>query len=665
MKIIVPYTTEHNGVLAQLRAALPADELVVVDKEGQPSAGEDISDAEVFIRWWSRRPLSEGVVANAPRLRWMHTPSAGLDQVLFPALVESDIVLTNSSGVHAIPISEWVMLYILAAAKRLPELLAAQREHRWVRDLPLQELTDQTLLILGYGAIGQDIGKRAAAFGMRVIAARRGQQGKAAPVTDRVQIVYGEEWREHISQADYVAVALPLTAQTRGMIDAATIAAMKPSAWFINIARGEIADEDALLHALQEGRIAGAGLDAFAEEPLPANHPLYRLPESKVILTPHISWSSPHIDRRVLELFRENLRRYKAGQPLLNVVDKRAGYLRFWIGVTLMTPYQQLSSRAQIGRERQLAEATLPRYGLHEAKLTLITHNFNTVYRVDALAGRFMMRIQEPNTLDAQAIRSELAWLTAIRRDTDLLVPEPLNNDAGAMLTNVSAVGMPSERHIAVFRWMDGKMVGKTISPTKLYKVGVLMAKLHQYTQSWQPPTNFTRPRWDWARLFGVDSVFGNGKIDPLLTAETRAIYTAASQYVLEAMTALGTSPVAYGLIHNDLHSWNYLYHKGEIEAIDFEVSGWGVWGLDMAVTIEALRNGANKVAMRDAFLRGYSSVRPLPPGFEMHERAMLVARLATMANWAVESNNPELKAEAPAIVLRLADRMAQTMAGA
>jgi phosphoglycerate dehydrogenase-like enzyme len=323
VKIIVTQIGSQQAV-QRLREQAKCDEVVVVDREGRLEG--DLSDGEVFMRSWSPRAVTEAVMKQAPRLKWMHTPSAGLDQVLFPALVESDIVLTNSSGVHAVPISEWVMLYTLAAAKRLPELLAAQRERRWAQDLKLQELTDKTMLILGYGAIGREVAKRALPFGMRVIAARSGSKGKDDEQQAGVEIVYGATWRAAISNADFVVVSLPLTEQTRGIVDEAAFAAMKPTAWFINIARGEIADEDALLRALQAGRIAGAGLDAFGEEPLPSNHPLYSLPESKVMLTPHISWNSPQIGERTLDLFLENLRRYKAGELLLNVVDKRAGY---------------------------------------------------------------------------------------------------------------------------------------------------------------------------------------------------------------------------------------------------------------------------------------------------------------------------------------------------
>ena len=324
MKIIVTQTVPPQA-LQRLREQTQDDEIVVVDREGKAMDGGDLGDGEVFMRWWSSRAASEAVMQQAPHLKWMHTPSAGLDQVLFPALVESDVTLTNSSGVQAVPISEWVILYTLAAAKQLPELLAAQREHHWQRDIKLHELTDQTMLILGYGAIGRAVAQRALPFGMRVIAARSGNKGRDEAHAG-VDVVYGDAWRAVLPAADFVVVSLPLTEQTRGIVDEAAFAAMKPSAWFINIARGQIADEDALLRALQEGRIAGAGLDAYGEEPLPASHPLYSLPESKVILTPHISWSSPFIEQRTLDLFLENLRRFKAGEALLNVVDKRQGY---------------------------------------------------------------------------------------------------------------------------------------------------------------------------------------------------------------------------------------------------------------------------------------------------------------------------------------------------
>lgn len=322
-KVIVTWTLAENKLFASLRAALPAVQFISVDEAGR--AATDLSDAAIFLRWWSPKQTSERVFEQAKGLKWMHTPSAGLDQVLFPALVESEVILTNSSGVHAIPIAEWVITYILLAAKRVPELLAAQAEHRWADDLKLQELSDKTLLIVGYGAIGQEVAKRALPFGLRVIAASSGSQQRAQIAG--VELVSGARaWRAKLAEADYVAICLPLTTDTRHAFDAPTLGRMKPTAWLLNIARGEIVDEDALLAALQEGRIAGAALDAFAEEPLPSSHPLYSLPASRVILTPHLTWSSPHVQQRAIDLFIENYHRFAAGEQLRNVVDKRAGY---------------------------------------------------------------------------------------------------------------------------------------------------------------------------------------------------------------------------------------------------------------------------------------------------------------------------------------------------
>ncbi len=326
-----------------------------------------------------------------------------------------------------------------------------------------------------------------------------------------------------------------------------------------------------------------------------------------------------------------------------------------------MTPYHEMSHRAQLHREHNIAEAALARYRIREARLTLLTHNFNTVYRVDSAAGRFVLRIQEPNTLDAPTIGSELAWLAALRHDTDLAVPQPLPNDAGELLTALQPQGMPP-RHIALFRWMDGQIVGKATTPARLFKVGMLMATLHRHAQSFIPPSPFTRPRWDWARMFGAGSVFGSGRIDPLLADEDRPAFAEASAVVRRAMEELGEGSEAFGLIHSDLHSWNYLYQRGEIKAIDFEICGWGHWILDLAVTIEALA-GPRKAAMRDAFLSGYTSVRPLPAGFEQHERAFLLARLACFTNWVIESNNPKMKERAARSVARLAEDIRQIIA--
>lgn len=319
MKLILP-SRIADAVEPRLAEYAPGIAVVHVDQEGVPDG--DLSDAEVFLRWWTSMEVLRRILAAAPRLRWMHTPSAGVDQVLTPELIERDITLTNSAGAHAIPIAEFVLLFMLGHAKQARELAALTRENAWerARSLHLGELYGKTALIVGLGHIGQEIARRAAGFGMRVLGSRRHPR----PVAGVERVVGEGAWRDLLPAADYVVIATPLTEATRGMFDAAAFARMKRDAYLINIARGEIVDTGALLAALHEGRIAGAGLDALPEEPLPPDHPLWSAPN--VWITPHISWSSPHMRDRALDIFFENLRRYRAGEPLINQVDKAAGY---------------------------------------------------------------------------------------------------------------------------------------------------------------------------------------------------------------------------------------------------------------------------------------------------------------------------------------------------
>jgi phosphoglycerate dehydrogenase-like enzyme len=318
MKLIIPKVLA--GVIEPRLASLaPGIATVCFDDEGRLDG--DAADAVGMMRWWNPLPIFRALLAAAPELRWVHTPSAGVDHVLIPEIIESEIVLTNSAGAHAIPIAEFVMMYMLTHAKRVDELRALARDE-WSRgdDVRCGELFEHTLLIIGLGGIGEELAVRARAFGMRVLGSRR----RPRP-TPGVDMVVGEDgWRELLPEADFVVVAAPLTEQTRGMVDAAAFARMKPSAYFINIARGQIVDGDALLDALQSRRIAGAAIDTPPIEPLPADHPLWDAPNTWI--TPHISYSSPRTRGRIIDIFIDNVRRFRAGEPLVNVVDKQAGY---------------------------------------------------------------------------------------------------------------------------------------------------------------------------------------------------------------------------------------------------------------------------------------------------------------------------------------------------
>lgn len=315
MKLILP-----DHLIPDIEPLLPSDiDVVEVDSEGNLDG--DISDAEVYVNgFYLKTSAFDKILTAAPKLRWQQSPSAGVNHILTPTFLQKDIILTNGAGVHAIPISEFVLAFMLYHAKNLRKLQTLQDEHTWARGVFLEELADATLLILGTGNIGQAIASRAKAFGVQVWGSRRNPE----PLPNFDKVVGADEWRSLLPTADYVVIATPLTPETKGLIDEAALRSMRQSAYLINIARGAIVDETALLTALREGWIAGAGLDTVANEPLPPESPLWSLPNA--FITPHCSALSPRLRERIAQLFIDNLKRYQTGQPLRNVVDKQAGY---------------------------------------------------------------------------------------------------------------------------------------------------------------------------------------------------------------------------------------------------------------------------------------------------------------------------------------------------
>lgn len=318
MKLVLPGLL-RDELIPRIEAVAPQATIVWYDQHGEPEA--PIADADVLLRWFFTAEQLARLVRQMPALHWLHIPRAGVDGSLIPEIVERDIIVTNSAGVHAIPISEFVMLFALSHVKQAARLHQLQAAHQWrEQDMQLRELAGTTMLIIGLGQIGQAIAERARAFGMRVWGSRRNPR----PMPGVERVVGEGEWRSLLPQADFVVIAAPLTPLTRGMFGRAELALMKPDAYLINIARGEIVDEAALIAALRDRRIAGAGLDVFAQEPLPPDSPFWELPN--VFVTPHISWSSPHIRARTLDIFARNLRAFVHNEPMINVVDKQAGY---------------------------------------------------------------------------------------------------------------------------------------------------------------------------------------------------------------------------------------------------------------------------------------------------------------------------------------------------
>jgi phosphoglycerate dehydrogenase-like enzyme len=281
------------------------------------SAGDD---AEVVVVPWALPHASLQRLLSPAPLRWVHTMTAGVEHVVRALPPGREVVITNAAGIFDVPIAEMVLALILAVVKRIPVLLAQQRAHEW-RLVRLREIAGLSVGIIGLGSIGVEIARRCKAMGMHVIATRRHPE-RGAPFTD--QVLAADQLPALLEASDFVVVAAPLTPETRGLIDAAALRQMRSDAWLINIARGRIVDQGALIQALQEGCIGGAALDVFDEEPLPPDSPLWEMPN--VMVTPHNSWSTPHFKRREAELFLDNLERYLRGEPLRNVVDLSRGY---------------------------------------------------------------------------------------------------------------------------------------------------------------------------------------------------------------------------------------------------------------------------------------------------------------------------------------------------
>jgi phosphoglycerate dehydrogenase-like enzyme len=308
----------HVEALAQrfpnLRFVSPAD---------RDESAKLLPETEIVLGW-AVRPED---FAAAQRLRWIHLTAAGVGPQLFPALVESDVVVTNSRGLHAVSMAEHTIGVVLMFARQLHLARDAQQRRRWIQselahDPPgFGALPRSTLGLVGLGAVGTAIATRARALGMTVLAVRR-RPGRGAGVAN-------EEWGrerlpELLERSDFVVLCAPHTAETNHMIGAAELERMKRNAVLINIGRGALVDEPALIAALERGALAGAGLDVTAEEPLPETSPLWAMPQ--VILTPHTSGMGPEYWGRAMAMFAANLERWLAGTPLENVVDKRAGY---------------------------------------------------------------------------------------------------------------------------------------------------------------------------------------------------------------------------------------------------------------------------------------------------------------------------------------------------
>ena len=332
--VTIPFESHWQEDLKNLSPTLRVEQHTV-------HQAQEIPDAlwrEVEILYTSSKILP--TPAQAPKLRLVQLYSAGADSAMNTPLFQSSVLFSTMSGVHAVNAAEYVCMMMLAWFHKFPTMLEWKQggtwppsEERHAMFMP-QELMGKTIGIAGYGSIGRQVAKVAKGFGMRVLAMQHGTDHRdhgflfpdvGDPAGTLPERYYSsDQLHPLLHESDVVVVTLPLTPETRGVFNAAAFQAMKRTAFFVNVARGGVCDDEALVHALQEKEIAGAALDVFGKEPLPPDNPLWHLPN--VFMSPHIMGSTPQYDERAAMIFIENVRCYLHGKPLYNVVDKKQGY---------------------------------------------------------------------------------------------------------------------------------------------------------------------------------------------------------------------------------------------------------------------------------------------------------------------------------------------------
>ena len=328
-----------------------------------------------------------------------------------------------------------------------------------------------------------------------------------------------------------------------------------------------------------------------------------------------------------------------------------------------MRAFEELTSLGQARRVRKLVKSALEAYGLSDARIKLVAHWENTTFRVDApdsspsgnancpyIPGRFLLRIHRPDYQNAETIASELTWLTALRNDMELSVPEPVATLQGEPFTIAEAPGVPSRRVCSLLRWMRGRIQQHCPRLTHFKALGELMAHLHNHASSWKPPLNFTRQRWDWVGLFGNN---GEGECDSayevaweLLPTEHRELLEAVAEHVTQAMRELGESSDVFGLIHADLHLNNVLFSNDEARAIDFDDCGFGYWIYDFVIALGYCLERNDRSALYNAFFEGYEKHRPVPKEQLEYLDVFRAGRDVSLALWAIgrSQDHPEFR---------------------
>lgn len=329
-----------------------------------------------------------------------------------------------------------------------------------------------------------------------------------------------------------------------------------------------------------------------------------------------------------------------------------------------MKPFVDLSNSGQVKRLKRLAQAALLEYDFDRPRLACLDHAENTTFKVEAefdrssqtskITNNYVLRIYRPNKHSIASIHSELLWLLALRRETDLMVSEPVPARNGALFAVAEAQGVPEPRCCALFRWLPGRSLNAGLNARAMERVGIVLARLHQHSQQFVPPEGFVRPRLDEEGLFGASPITLPVESQVFVSPSDRAVLEAAALRIREQMQSIEQKPEFFGLIHSDLHYRNCKFYKGEVQVFDFDDCAWGYYLYDLAVTLYYLRrrNREEFLALRQALLESYQQVNSLPQADESCWEALMAARrLQLLRDVFQRQDNPKLRSLTPKFV--------------
>ncbi|MCC3372326.1 phosphotransferase enzyme family protein [Cohnella sp. REN36] len=315
-----------------------------------------------------------------------------------------------------------------------------------------------------------------------------------------------------------------------------------------------------------------------------------------------------------------------------------------------MKSFEQLSHRVQINKLRKLAQEVAKRYPVEPESISLLQYEDNAVFKLTETGGEsYILRISAPDGYSEVEQMSEITWLNALNRETDVIVPQPVATSDGQPLVIVSDSRWGVKPRVCVlFRWIPGSLPNKKLTPTLVEQMGQVTAKLHNHAESFAPAGKFVRPDWGWERLFGADSVFASDKAGRHLTSDETDIFAQAGDRIRDALKNQGKDRSRYGLIHSDLHRGNVLVHEGSVRVIDFDDCGWSYYLLDVATMLSSLyrmlQNDLPKYStLKEAYLKGYTSVRALPPDWDESLGVFLVMRDMVIVNFILSSENEQV----------------------